>query len=280
VPSFPDMRGILSKVCALIFLVSGAGVVAQEHQGRALVNADLIADTETIVPGRPFTLGLHLRMAEGWHTYWAFPGDSGFPTTLELELPEGFRATEIQWPLPRRLVEPGDIHVYAYKEEVLLMVRVFPPLEIEGNEISIRGRSDWLVCEQICLPGGTDLALTLKVGPQAEPKNQELFQRALGSLPTPLRGRAGEPVQVSWVRDGKSLQLAVEGPNDWRYEFFPLPEETTVLGHPELTAVPRGKAAVVRIPVVEGPETLRQLKGVLVAETADGERRGFIVTGR
>jgi len=38
-----------------------------------LVTASLIADTDAIVPGRPFTAGLLLKMEPGWHTYWRYP---------------------------------------------------------------------------------------------------------------------------------------------------------------------------------------------------------------
>ena len=35
------------------------------------------------------TVALRLKMAEGWHTYWQNPGDSGLPTTLTWTLPAG-----------------------------------------------------------------------------------------------------------------------------------------------------------------------------------------------
>jgi DsbC/DsbD-like thiol-disulfide interchange protein len=53
---------------------------AQVYQGKELVKAELLADTNAIVTGKTFTIGLLLRMAPGWHTYWAFSGDAGLPT--------------------------------------------------------------------------------------------------------------------------------------------------------------------------------------------------------
>jgi len=63
---------------------------AQEHRGRTLVQARLVADTTAVVPGKPFEAGVLLEMAEGWHVYWENPGDAGIPTRVDWELPEGW----------------------------------------------------------------------------------------------------------------------------------------------------------------------------------------------
>ena len=57
-------------------------------------------------------------MAPGWHTYWKFPGDAGIPTELKWKLPPGWKVGEIQWPIPLKLIEPGDIQVYGYHFDV------------------------------------------------------------------------------------------------------------------------------------------------------------------
>ena len=59
-------------------------------------------------------------MVPGWHTYWQFPGDAGIPTEIKWKLPPGWKAGPIQWPIPLKLNEPGDIQIYGYHDEVLL----------------------------------------------------------------------------------------------------------------------------------------------------------------
>ena len=54
--------------------VTGHG---QTYEGRELVKAQLLADTDAIVPGKAFTAGVLLHMAPHWHTYWKFSGDAG-----------------------------------------------------------------------------------------------------------------------------------------------------------------------------------------------------------
>src|SRR5438045_9189334 len=95
--------------------------LAQVYQGKELVKAELLADTSAIVPGKSFTIGLLLRMAPGWHTYWAFSGDAGLPTELKWKLPSGWKVGEIQWPIPLKTIDPGEIETYGYEIEVLLM---------------------------------------------------------------------------------------------------------------------------------------------------------------
>jgi thiol:disulfide interchange protein DsbD len=45
--------------------------------------------------------------------------DAGIPTDIKWELPEGWRVGGIQWPIPLKLQEPGDIQIYGYHDEVL-----------------------------------------------------------------------------------------------------------------------------------------------------------------
>ncbi len=115
-----------SIVCLSLFALAPQGQ-GQTYQGKELVKAELLADTNAVVPGKPFTVGLLLRMAPGWHTYWKFSGDAGLPTELKWKLPAGWKVGEIQWPIPLKTIDPGDIQTYGYENEVLLMQEITPP---------------------------------------------------------------------------------------------------------------------------------------------------------
>src|SRR6202008_3003833 len=108
---------VLSVFCWLMLAIAPQGL-AQEYQGKQLVRAELLADTDAGVPGKPFTVGLLLRMAPAWHTYWKFSGDAGLPTELKWKLPPGWKIGDIQWPIPLKTVDPGDIETYGYENEV------------------------------------------------------------------------------------------------------------------------------------------------------------------
>src|SRR5215216_6715526 len=170
-----NMRAAASRVatyfaaCSILALAQQSQ--AQVYQGKELVKAELLADTSAIVPGKPFTVGLLLRMAPGWHTYWAFSGDAGLPTELKWNLPPAWKVADIQWPIPLKTIDPGDIQTYGYVDEVLLMQQIVPPSKIGDASVKLSADASWLVCEKICIPGSATLQLELPVSATSEPAN-------------------------------------------------------------------------------------------------------------
>jgi DsbC/DsbD-like thiol-disulfide interchange protein len=57
----------------------------------AEVEAELVAEHAALAPGENW-VGLRLRPEPGWHVYWRNPGDSGIPSRLDWQLPEGVAA--------------------------------------------------------------------------------------------------------------------------------------------------------------------------------------------
>src|SRR4029079_18378597 len=98
------VRSAAAILAIFVFYCSlGAGTAAaQAYQGRELVKANLIADTNAVVAGKPLTVGLRLQMAPGWHTYWKYSGDAGLPTEIKWKLPPGWNTGETQWPIARK----------------------------------------------------------------------------------------------------------------------------------------------------------------------------------
>src|SRR5688500_10526794 len=108
------MRIIYSRwlVILALHLAGTVRLAAQELNGRQLVGPTLVAETDSVAPGQPFTVGIVLILAPGWHTYWQFSGDSGAPPTIEWELPPGFSAGPTQFPLPVAHLDEGDMLTY------------------------------------------------------------------------------------------------------------------------------------------------------------------------
>jgi thiol:disulfide interchange protein DsbD len=218
---------------ALGFLAFAASPVWAQLQGsKALVKASLLADTTAIIPGQPFQVGLLLEMAPGWHTYWKYSGDSGLPTTIDWSMPTGFTYGPIQWPVPEAKVEPGDIQVYAYSGRVLLITTITPPPDASGDVI-LRAAASWLVCEEICVPGGAELELALPVGKSAAPANVALFEEFRSLLPS----NDPPPFNLIWKRTEDVLSLKVEGaPANTPLSLYPLPTKNQIVGHPAFQA--------------------------------------------
>ncbi len=250
---------------------------SQTYEGRVLVTAKLVADTDAIVPGKPFTAGLLLHMVPGWHTYWKFPGDAGIPTEIKWHLPEGWKVGPMQWPIPLKLNEPGDIQIYGYHDEVLLMQQITPPASISEKNISLKADASWLVCEMICIPGNAALQLDLPVvaaavtsgSPPVPPvtaaaTNQELFARYQRSLPQPW-----PDVKVAsshWQRTGADLLLTLNSQALANYpsvEFFPLPGANIVVGHPKTESIASDKIQI-RVPLESQEAKITSLNGLVV----------------
>src|SRR5438876_5662476 len=202
--AFPLLLG--SAVCLSIVGLAPQGK-SQTYEGKQLVQAALVADTKAIVPGKSFTVGLLLRMAPGWHTYWKFSGDAGLPTELKWKLPPGWKIGDIQWPIPLKTIDPGDIQTYGYVDEVLLMQEVTPPPKIENSPIELGADASWLVCEKICIPGSATLQLELPISATSQPANTELFARYRRLLPQNWPG--ANVAAAEWRRAGSDLRLKV-----------------------------------------------------------------------
>lgn len=230
-----------------LLLSLGFSAVAQLEP----VTATLISEQSGVVAGKPFTVGLRLEMKPGWHTYWQNPGDSGLATSLEWELPPGFKAGPIQWPAPTRMVEEGDLVTYGYKEEVLLQVEITPAAEIAAGEVTLKAKAEWLMCEKSCIPGSADLSLTLPASSDrsvgSDGSVRSLFERFRARLPRP----EAPPFPLSWKRASNEVTLAL--PENLEAEFFPL----SATGHPE------SQPGAIRIPGATEP-----VRGVLATPEA------------
>ena len=259
--------------CWLIVVTVPHGL-GQTYQGKQLVKAELLADTSAIVPGKAFTVGLLLRMAPGWHTYWKFSGDAGLPTELKWKLPQGWKIGEIQWSIPLKTIDPGDIETYGYENEVLLMQEITPPSKIDESSVKLSAEANWLVCEKICIPGGETLQLELPISTNSQPANTELFARYRRLLPQNWPG--ADAATTEWSRAGSDLRLKVASVALANYpavDFFPLPEQGTVVGHP--TVESRNKNQILfRIPIESSGKSMSAMAGLVVfSQQPNGDDR-------
>jgi len=264
---------VYSLLCLLLLAVAPQGV-AQTYQGKELVKAELLADTTAIVPGKPFTVGLLMRMAPGWHTYWKFSGDAGLPTELKWKLPPGWKIGDIQWPIPLKTVDPGDIETYGYENEVLLMQEITPPSKLTDSSAKISTEASWLVCEKICIPGGATLQLDLPIASTSQPANTDAFARYRRLLPQNLPGP--DVARADWSRAGSDLRLKITSETLAKYpalDFFPLPEQETIVGHPAVQSR-NNNEIVFRIPLESAPKDLSSMAGLVVfAQQPNGDDR-------
>jgi thiol:disulfide interchange protein len=271
--SLPPRRASLlprpaSLGLAIALLMAGTVISgrAQVVDGRQLVKAQLVADTQHIEPGQKFRLGVLYTIVPKWHIYWQYAGDAGIPTQIEWQLPPGFQAGPLQWPLPTREQEPGGLEVFDYNNEVLLFTEVQAPQQLPAGPIELAAKSNWLVCERQCVPGDAQLSLKLNDGGQG-PANQDIFTKYSSAVP-----KTGAPAgySVSLKPSGNQMVVEFAGvPQGSRLDFFPVPPENVVLNHGKQA----GDSVVLS---VDGGAALDRLKGVAVVES-NGKTDAFIV---
>ena len=237
------------------------------------VQAELLADTASVIPGKPFVAGLHLKLAPGWHTYWLNPGDSGIAVNLDWKLPPGWKAGPLLWPLPVKHTEPGEMTTYGYDGEVLLMTEVTPSANLPTGEISLKAHASWLACAKSCVPGNADVMVTLPAGSGTTgggvSPQSALFARFRAQLP----GVFPLPFTLRWEPHDTEVYLKINGaPDGAKLDFYPL---DPLFGHPEQL-----EADVLRISLPkDGPMDRTNppaVRGLLVMEH-NGERAGWLV---
>ncbi|MBN8504349.1 MAG: thioredoxin family protein [Burkholderiales bacterium] len=199
------MRFLL-PLLALLATLSAPAQVLKTPQ----TTTELLAHApEGVAPGKPLWLGLSIRHAPKWHTYWRNPGDSGLPTQLNWTLPEGAQAGGIHWPGPHKLPF-GPLMNYGYEGDLLLPVRVELPAKLPPGPLAVKLSANWLVCEEQCIPEQGEYALRLPQG-QAVNAHAARFEAALAQEPRPLSA------QVAARVDGQHLVLQVSGlPAEWK----------------------------------------------------------------
>lgn len=172
---------MIRLLAMLLALLGAVPALAAQSAPAALPHAtvSLVSDTDAVAPGAPMRLGLLLRLAPGWHTYWKNPGAAGAPVSLQLKLPDGASAGPLQWPAPRPLRE-GPLVTYAYTGEVLLPVTVTP-----GVGLTVDAAAEWLVCKDICIPQQAEFHLSLPQGDPAPSAQAPLFAAAAAAIPRP-----------------------------------------------------------------------------------------------
>ena len=176
----------LPSILLSFLLLAGWALPAAALESRSVASqratVSLLSDTDAVTPGQPFHIGLHIRLAPGWHTYWKNPGDAGAPPDIALTLSPGSQAGPINWPVPQRVTE-GQLMTYAYTGDLLLPISITPAATREAT--TVKAHAQWLVCREICVPEEADFQLDLPAGVAAPSAQAPLFAALDRQLPRP-----------------------------------------------------------------------------------------------
>ncbi|MBK1830961.1 thioredoxin family protein [Verrucomicrobiaceae bacterium R5-34] len=115
--------------------------------GQQQSTVSLLSSHSSIAPGEPFTVALKLDIAEGWHAYYINPGLIGKHMDLKWDLPEGFKAGDIEWQTPH-IAKMFGMNTYGYSGTSYFPVIITPPADLEtGKTIELKLKARWQICD-------------------------------------------------------------------------------------------------------------------------------------
>lgn len=201
--------------------------VGDDHPAKV----SLISDLAAFRPGTSQFLGVHFKLDDGWHIYWAGQNDTGLAPTVDLDLPEGFTAGDILWPTPHRYTSPGNILDHVYEDEVTLLIPITVDDDVEpAASVTISADVEWLVCADVCIPGWGESAISMPIdSADTDPHPGEGFKAvsaARETLPIPAP-ESQVDFRVEW--SGDTAVITPRGRATFA-AFYPSPGSLTVEG--------------------------------------------------
>jgi len=175
------------------------------------IRAEIVSESAALVPGRTTAIGILFRIEPGWHLFWEGCNQTGYPITVKAQLPEGFRALDLVWPAPERLVSPGEILDHVYDDDVLVILPVEAPTTLdEGKPAVFRFDLEWVACREACVAGDTTIAIDLPVAPAASAaapsQHTALFEAARRRAPGPAGGAPA--LRANWAAGALVIECA------------------------------------------------------------------------
>ncbi len=270
------VAGAVAFLCATVLQ---AAPIKTDH-----AEVELIAEKTALVVGEKNVVGLSIKHAPHWHTYWKNPGDSGYPTKITWDLPSGYGVGEFDWPTPKRLAT-GPIVNFGYEGEVLLPLTISVPLAAKvGESVTLKGKAEWLVCKDVCIPEEGNVSVTLPVGKDNTPSSAaNRFVAARAAMPGDASAwKATLHINAPAMSDANraiwlQLQPPAGTPALSKLDFFPVPEQLSDPSVQQVFRLSDGYAILVKL--ANGANIQAQFQAVLASDAAissDGRKSGFV----
>ena len=145
------------------------------------MSAQLVSAYESTGDLSSVDMGVDIKFADGWYTYWRMPGDSGIPTSFDWSKSTNVKDVELSWPAPRRYTLSG-LHSFGYSEQILFPFTV--NLKEPGKDATVDLTINAVVCHEICVPQTLHVARTIKGNGKKLSAENKLLENAKKSLPS------------------------------------------------------------------------------------------------
>lgn len=163
---------------------------------------------------------VHIRLADGWKTYWRNPGEAGIAPQFDWTGSRNVASVRLHWPRPMVFYSSG-MRSIGFADQLVLPVEV--NLRDPQAPARLSLRMDLGVCDDICIPLSLDLATDLAARGAQDPA----IVAALHSAPAPAAsaGLRSASCRVEPIDDGLRVTARLEMPSLGGAEFvvFELP---------------------------------------------------------
>lgn len=152
-------------------------------------------------------VGIYLKIAPKMHIYWKNTGaDTGMPTTVKWELPDGVKAGNLQWPTPITFKNADGTTGIGYENEVTLFSDLDFSANKDASQKPIVVNMRWLACkDDSCIPGKAKVELDLKTNQPNAAASADILKKFENQLPAP---KAPDTVKSNFANGKLSLEAA------------------------------------------------------------------------
>ena len=143
---------------------------------------------------------LHLRLAEGWRTYWRIPGDAGLAPQFDWSRSQNAVSVRARWPRPVVFDQNGYRSI-GYERELVLPFEVQP--QRADRPVALAARITLGICQDICIPVDLSLEQVLRGGTAPD----ALITAALAKGAVPGAAAGLGPVVCRFTPDATGVEM-------------------------------------------------------------------------
>ncbi len=103
-------------------------------------------------------VGVEIKMAPNWKTYWKIPGDAGVPPEFVWEKSANLKSAKVSFPAPNRYEDVTGKSI-GYKKHVIFPVEIKP--STDGKPVKVDLQFYYAMCSDICIPAQANIGFEL-----------------------------------------------------------------------------------------------------------------------
>lgn len=196
---------------ALFCWVLIAQAVVGNWQTEGPVSVRLVSPLSSLEGEGVLPLGLHIRLEDGWKTYWRTPGFAGAPPGLLLSH-SALAEPKWHWPAPDRF-EQFDQQLFGYKHEVLIPIDYV--LKDNQQPLDLAGVVSVFVCREVCIPVKLSVSLHLPVNSSEDSEEAWSVSRLYNQFRSRVPASASLPdAEARWTSGGVYAEFSLDSAGD------------------------------------------------------------------